>query len=295
MKHRVYTLLRMMALLLAMLLVLPMAVSCDEDKNNGEGASTGEQTTQRTEATEAPTETETEAETEPPAEPLKLRFGSYNIKHGADNLDMTKIAKNITDRDLDIVGFQEVDQKTNRVNGMDTMKTLSEKTGYKYYAFFKAINHGGGEYGVGVLSKYPITATEKVMLESAGYEQRVLGRTEIDVDGLKVNFFVTHLSYENAAIRKTQYEQINSELIKYDNFVLTGDFNTSNFDEYAAIENSATVNNHQNSVVTFPSKSSSIDNIVYSTEAWSFGMPFTVQTSYSDHYMLYANGTYIKE
>ena len=225
-----------------------------------------------------------------------LRFGSYNIKHGENaELDMSKIAKNIQNARLDIVGVQEVDQKTERVNGMDTMKNLSRATGYEYYAFYKAIDFLGGEYGIAILSKYPIISTESIVLESGSNEQRVLGRAEINVNGTLVNFFVTHLSYESLYSRAAQFKQIAIVLKKYDNFVLCGDFNTSDFNEYSVIENSNTVNNNEYALMTFPEDNASIDNIVYSAGAWEFSLPKTLtENSYSDHYMLYAEGKYKK-
>ena len=128
---------------------------------------------------------------------MRLTFGSYNIRHGEDAaLDMSKIAENITKRGMDIVGIQEIDQMTSRVGGIDTMKMLSNATGYSYYVFFKAISYKGGEYGIGILSKYPILETERIELGSGECEQRVLGKAVIEVAGIRIPFFVTHLSYE---------------------------------------------------------------------------------------------------
>ena len=46
---------------------------------------------------------------------MRLRFASYNILHGkcADK-DMSGIAKNITENEIDIVGIQEIDRGTLR-------------------------------------------------------------------------------------------------------------------------------------------------------------------------------------
>lgn len=232
--------------------------------------------------------------TQPEPQELELRFASYNIKHGQQaNLDMTKLAKNIIDLELDVVGLQEVDQLTTRVNGIDTMKELSDATGYPYYCFFKTINYKGGEYGIGVLSKYPIVDTEKISLYTpSGMEKRVLGRAEINANGVLVQFFVTHLSYESADVRKVQFDEVATAVAAYENFVLTGDFNTSNFTEYAVIKNAGMVNNAQKNVVTMPKNSNSIDNIVYATDYWSFGDPIAFEQSYSDHYLLYSVATY---
>ena len=255
--------------------------------------------------TEKITETEKLTETEKPTQKetakqevtFRLRFASYNIFHAEKaGYDVSKIAKIITENAIDVVGFQEVDQNTSRSGRLDTMKKLSEATGYKYYAFFKAIDFQGGQYGVGILSRYPIESTGSIKLTS-GDEQRVLGRATIVKNNVRVNFFVTHLSYDgedgtNSTTRKTQFSQIARELAKYDNFVLAGDFNTRNLNEYDVIKNSALVNGKENPQITYPDGKSPLDNLVYSTNVWTFGNPKIVTNSYSDHYMICSQGIY---
>ena len=257
--------------------------------------------TQTDKPTEKPTEKQTEKQTQKQTEnkgvSFRLKFASYNIFHAEKaGYDVSKIAKNITDNGIEVVGFQEVDQNTRRSGRLDTMKKLSEATGYKYYAFFKAISFDGGEYGVGILSKYPIESTGSIKLTS-GDEQRVLGRATIVKNNTKINFFVTHLSYDgedgtNSNTRKTQFAQIAAELKKYDNFVLSGDFNTRNLDEYDVIAGSALVNGKDNPQITYPDGRSPLDNLVYSTNVWTFGTPKIVTNSYSDHYMIYSQALY---
>ena len=234
---------------------------------------------------------------EPELLELSLRVASYNIKHGKlADLDMTKLADNITALELDIVGLQEIDQMTTRVNGLNTMKTLSEATEYPYYCFFKAMDYKGGEYGLGVLSKYPIVATQTFLLQTpSNIEQRILGRAEIDVNGFFFQFFVTHLSYNSRDIRDPQFKGIAEVVKSYDNYILVGDFNTTNFDEYAVIENAAMINNAQQSVGTMSTSSKSIDNIVYSVPFWSLEAPQVLKESHSDHYLLYSVATCIIE
>ena len=62
---------------------------------------------------------------------------------------------------------------------------------------------------------------------------------------------------------------------------------------YKSIMGAKTVNNENYSIITFPGDSSSIDNIVYSSNTWKFTLPQTLKNNDSDHYMLYADGTYI--
>ena len=215
-----------------------------------------------------------------------LRVCSYNIKHGADvGLDMSVIAKDITDLSLDIVGFQEIDQKTSRVNGLDTMKALSEASGYKYYAFAKAINYKGGEYGTGILSRYPIVEFEVIKLDSGSEEQRCVGHAVIDVDGVYFDFFNTHLSFESLDLRTKQYKQLAELLAKCDTYILTGDFNTANMAEFNVLPDATLVNNGK--FGTFPSSGKAIDNIVISKD-WNIVDSGMGPKGHSDHILLWA-------
>ena len=291
---------KLLSVSLAVLMLASVLVACGDkapEKKETEGVDIPKETIVLP-TVEVPTEKPTEEKPQPAA-PIQLTIGSYNIANGSKvNHDMSKLARDITNAKLDIVGLEEVDQFCNRSNNMDTMKTLSELTGMPYYTFFKAINLAGtgpdgkGEYGIGVLSKYPILETERVELYSAGKEQRALGRTAIDVNGVTLNFFVTHVSYEETSIRTKQLKQINDIMKKYDNYLLVGDFNTDDFSEYAAFPDAGTVNTAEYHLPTFDSKGTSIDNIVYTKSNWTFSPPRTTPNKNSDHDMLYAIGMF---
>ena len=244
--------------------------------------------------------------------PLTLKFASYNIFQSRyDSVkgeEMSNIARTILENDFDVVGLVEVDKDTGRT-GYDVMAKLVEEIKKQsgkdyYYAYFPAIeNHwSGGQYGDAVLSKYPIVEEERIMLPTwdgkdrygKDYEPRVLGRTKIEVNGDYINFFVTHLDHTDLDLVQEQLDYIAETLKAYDNFVLTGDFNTSDFSQYEVIENASMVNNESFYIVTYGHNYVSIDNIVYSSATWKFSIPHVVKDSYSDHYALYATGVFRK-
>ena len=215
-----------------------------------------------------------------------LRVGSYNIKHGGDvSLDMSIIAKDVTDLSLDIIGFQEIDQKTSRVGGLDTMKALSDASGYEYYAFAKAINYKGGEYGTGILSRYPIVEFEVIKLDSGSEEQRCVGHAVIDVNGVLFDFFNTHLSFESLDLRTGQYKKLAELLAKCETYILTGDFNTAVMTEFDVLPDATLVNNGK--FGTFPSSGKAIDNIVISKD-WNVVDSGMGPKGHSDHILLWA-------
>lgn len=223
-------------------------------------------------------------------ENIKLNIGSYNIANGGyAGHDMKLLADDILSRSLDIVGLQEVDIGTGRVNGADTLKELSDATGYKYFVFFKTIDFWGGDYGIGILSKYPIIASERFEIDSEIHEQRVLGMAKIDMGEKVLSFFVTHLSWEDDELRTRQFEFVNSVINEHENFILTGDFNCKSLAEFDALENSGWVNTVGNPIITC-GKHECIDNIVYSRKDWTFSEAEILDNGHSDHRMLYAAG-----
>jgi endonuclease/exonuclease/phosphatase family metal-dependent hydrolase len=87
-----------------------------------------------------------------------IRVMTYNIHTGVGvdgKFDLARIARLITNHRIDIAGLQEVDQGVERTGRVRTMEVLSELTGMNF-AFGKAITFQGGEYGNGILSRYPM-------------------------------------------------------------------------------------------------------------------------------------------
>ncbi len=87
---------------------------------------------------------------------------SYNIHHGADKDEKDQLAAMgafIKASGADIIGLQEVDSVCTRSKGVDQMKELGRITGM-YYAFVRHYAYQGGAYGMGILSRYPITQVD---------------------------------------------------------------------------------------------------------------------------------------
>ena len=232
--------------------------------------------------TEAPDTTKEENQM-----PKTLRIGSYNIKHAADaKLNLKTIANVIKEAKLDIVGVQEVDLRTSRSDRVDQPRMLADLAEMPYYVFVRAIDYQGGQYGTLILSKYPIVSSEVIPLESWDKEARSLGHAVIDIDGRQIDFFNTHLSYEDKTLRTLQFFEVSEKTDLCKDFILTGDFNTADFNEFAIL-GANLINNQFRFYPTFPGGNSAIDNIVY-TDSFKEVASGTVTQSYSDHYMLWA-------
>lgn len=101
-----------------------------------------------------------------------LRILTYNIHHAnppslKNVIDLDAVANVIKQQQPHFVALQEVDVHTGR-SGRDIheAEALAARTGMHAY-FAKAIPYDGGEYGVAVLSRYPIKEGKAYNLPSA--------------------------------------------------------------------------------------------------------------------------------
>lgn len=176
-----------------------------------------------------------------PTDPVKetevLSVMAYNI-HIAnppsmpeDFVDMEAIANVIREAEPDLVALQEVDRFTDRSGkDLDQAKTLAEMTGMNYY-FAKALNRSNGDYGVAILSKFPIKSTSQVSLpgaEGTTAELRTIGLIEVELENKKKIYFgSTHLDHLTDQSRLEQAKIMLNFLKDYQEhpIVLGGDFN----------------------------------------------------------------------
>lgn len=160
---------------------------------------------------------------------------TYNIHHGNPPerpgvIDLPAIAAVINQHKPDLVAMQELDKLTKRTGQVDQLKKLAELTGMSYF-FSKGIDFEGGEYGVGILSRYPIKNPTRYPLPSkAGLEAeaRSLAVIEVTLPNKKtLSFACTHLDLNNEH-RMLQIQEIN-RLIgdKKTDVILAGDLNLS--------------------------------------------------------------------
>ena len=160
----------------------------------------------------------------------EMTLASYNIKHGAGmdgqlNLERTiGVLKKI---DADIVALQEVDNKCTRSKKVDQAAVIAKALGMKH-AYAKAMNFQGGEYGLAVLSKYPILEMKRHEFPSVG-EPRVAMEIIVEpVKGQKMSFISLHFDYVSEEIRQPQIKALFKALENTKHpVVLIGDFNAT--------------------------------------------------------------------
>ena len=167
---------------------------------------------------------------------LSIRVMSYNIHHcnppsKPDFIDLDAVANTISKQNPDVVALQEVDVNTIRSGKINQAAILAEKLKMNV-VFAKAIDYEGGEYGVAILSKYPISKTEIHRLttqpDTKGEPRVMLTAILALPNGKKIRFGCTHFDAQKAETnRLLQAREINSIAMKEKlPFVIAGDLNS---------------------------------------------------------------------
>jgi endonuclease/exonuclease/phosphatase family metal-dependent hydrolase len=152
-----------------------------------------------------------------------MRILAYNIRHGAGMdhcVDLPRLAAVIKPLKADVVLLQEVDRGVERSGGADQMAELASLTGMFPY-FGKFMDFGGGEYGMGILTRQEALEWDVEELP-AGEEPRFLLwiRTEQAV------FVGVHL-YRTEAERLAQAHRLVEAFAHEPGpVVVAGDFNS---------------------------------------------------------------------
>jgi endonuclease/exonuclease/phosphatase family metal-dependent hydrolase len=164
-----------------------------------------------------------------------LKVLCYNIHHALppskkDSIDLDAIAQVITKSQADLVALQEVDVHTRRSGPFNQAEELGRKTGLTPY-FIKAIDYDGGEYGVAILSRFPVTNLKRYPLptkEGSGGEPRVLGAATIALPGNRqIVFACTHLDAQSDSVNRDLQIHAIAEVLKNSTLpvIIAGDFN----------------------------------------------------------------------
>ncbi len=160
-----------------------------------------------------------------------LTIMSYNLRFG-ELASMQQIGEYIASEAPDIVALQECDWATYRSraphqNGVKFVNELAYWSGM-FGLYGKSIDYAGGYYGIGLLSRYPILRSERVLLPNDGKtEQRSMLIADIELpSGRVITFVCTHLEVKSSQMRQEQVRFINKYLKKVKNqIILCGDMN----------------------------------------------------------------------
>ncbi len=132
-----------------------------------------------------------------------IRVLVYNIHagkdaKGVDNLE--RVAAIVRASKADVVLLQEVDKGTTRSGKVDQPAELKRLTGF-YVSFGKTLDYQGGDYGIAILSRWPILSDTLILLpvtppqDRSGVmnEPRGALRVRIDAPGGELGVINTHI------------------------------------------------------------------------------------------------------
>lgn len=163
--------------------------------------------------------------------PSSLRVMSYNIYAGRnqdESHNLRRIADVIAAGRPDLVALQEVDVKTRRSRGKDIGAEIAEMLEMEY-AFGRAIDHQGGEYGNGVLSRFPIAGSRTHALDGEGGEDRCGLECAISIPGLErpLNLVSIHIDHRDAGRRARQLATLHQGIATegWSAQIVAGDYN----------------------------------------------------------------------
>ena len=168
-------------------------------------------------------------EADPSGERNSLKILSYNIKHGRGmdgRVDLKRTAEVIRSLSPDLVTLQEVDKNCTRSGSIDLTEELAGILKMEG-RFGKFMNFQGGEYGMAVLSKFPIIS-HQVHVLPRGAEPRCA--LEVRVNSGKhwggIHLFGIHHDWTRENLRVSQCKALLKKIGKETGpVILAGDFN----------------------------------------------------------------------
>jgi len=173
-------------------------------------------------------------ETCPPAAPGQtpdqLKVVSFNIRSGLSS-SIDQVADVLKDLDADVIAVQEVDVGVKRTHREDQAAILGERLGMKHL-FAGAIKREGGDYGVALLTRLPVTRAERIELSASwAFEPRVAIDASVCHHGEEVRIIAVHadvLPWAGAANTRDLAKLLKGATGK---IVLAGDLNATPKDE----------------------------------------------------------------
>ena len=222
---------------------------------------------------------------------------TYNIRHGLttkNQSNLSRVSELIRVNKVDIVALQEIDSATVRSLGRNQTKFLAKETKMKA-VFAKAVAEKQGSYGLAILSRYPIIASQIVQLPSPEEgASRVLLCAYVELPtGKTVRFCTTKLDPHSAQNRTAQAAIITALLKEsIQPVVWAGDFHSHTDDpiiqKMARYWQYAGLNINQ---ITFPELASRFDYILTRPNNEMTQLTYRVikENRTSDHYPVIAS------
>jgi endonuclease/exonuclease/phosphatase family metal-dependent hydrolase len=223
-----------------------------------------------------------------------MRVMSYNIKGQAAltrGAHVERIAAVIREAHPDVAGLQEVHRNTWQSRFTDQAAELERLTGMAL-AFGRSLGGRERQYGNAILTRGRVVDSRVEPLPGRG-EPRTLLDATIELDGLRLRAYVTHLAAWGrlgARTRLMQAEAVARLISKSDlPFILTGDFNSNpGSDEMRALQGGGLVTSCFTDAVTHRATRQCLDSI-FVDRGWQIRNAQVLTRGPSDHWPLVAD------
>lgn len=213
------------------------------------------------------------------AETAKIRLVAYNIKHGRgmDNkVDLRRIASVLRTLKPDLVALQEIDHTCTRSGKVDQAALLGDLLGM-HHRFGAFMDFQGGQYGLAVLSRFPIQKSVRHQLAPGAEPRCALEVTVRPNDkGPLLSFVSIHNDWTREAFRVAQVNDLIAGLKDREHpIILAGDFNAEpKAESLTRLSNSDfLILPKKNNAKTFPSPSPRVEIDYFMTRGFSFVNP----------------------
>lgn len=213
------------------------------------------------------------------AEPTTLRLVAYNIKHGRgmdSRVDLKRIASVLRKLKPDLVALQEIDHTCTRSGKVDQAAALGALLGM-HHRFGNFMDFQGGQYGLAVLSRFPIQKSRRHQL-APGAEPRCALEVTVQpsADAPPLSFVSIHNDWTREAFRMAQVADLLAGLKQRRHpVILAGDFNAEPEAESLARLRTAgfLILPKKKDAKTFPSPSPKIEIDYFMTRGFPFVNP----------------------
>lgn len=156
-----------------------------------------------------------------------LRIATWNLQ--SCRRGIPGIVAVLRDLAADVVALQEVDRRTARAGGLDQAAALAREAGFAHHHFYPALRWGEGDYGLALLSRWPLAdARIGVLPNAAELEPRIFASAVLEIPEAPLALHVTHLTHVDtrSRLRLAQSKRIAKRLDELAlPQLLLGDFN----------------------------------------------------------------------
>ena len=155
---------------------------------------------------------------------MLLRIATYNV-HGGVGLDRrydpARIARVIAELDVDVIALQELQSRADS-NMLDILRRATSMYAVAATTFHTKF----GDFGNGLLSRFPIVSSERIDLSVQGREPRNAIDANLKCKGVPLRIIGTHLGLQSSE-RREQSARLISALEQHPSVtnILLGDIN----------------------------------------------------------------------